>query len=135
MTTTIKRPLAVSGVALIIAISGLFDFLVGARIAFTPVAPTRRALPQILGENATVPDWFLLVNGALSLLLGLMYLWLVRLILTRVAISQVLIPTLAVVNIAFGFVNLPLGWIAIVPNIANLVLINTDSAKKWFSSP
>lgn len=133
MTTTIKRPLAVSGVASIIAISGLFNIVVGARIAFSP-AGTNHAFSQLIGDNPTVPDWFLLINGALSLLLGLMYLWLVRLILMRVALSQVLVQTLAVVNIVFGFVNLPLGWVAISANTVNLILISTSSARKWFSS-
>jgi len=133
MTTLTKRPVPITGVAIIIAISGIFDIVVGARIAFSP-AGTNRAFSRIIGENTILPDWYLLINGALALLLGVMYLWLVRLIINRAQIAQILIQTLAIVNIVFGLTNLPLGWVAIGTNAANLILISTASAKKWLTS-
>jgi len=133
MTTLTKRPVPITGVAIIIAISGIFDIVVGACIAFSP-AGTNRAFSRIIGENTILPDWYLLINGALALLLGVMYLWLVRLIINRAQIAQILIQTLAIVNIVFGLTNLPLGWVAIGTNAANLILISTASAKKWLTS-
>ena len=89
---------------------------------------------HLTGQSVTVSTFFLWFNGGLMIVLGLIYFWLSRLTFAGSATAQMLISVLAVLNIIFGFFNLGYGgWGQIIVNLIILLVVNTQSAKNWFS--
>jgi heme/copper-type cytochrome/quinol oxidase subunit 4 len=81
-----------------------------------------------------VSTFYLWFNGALMIILGLIYFWLMRLTFAGSATAQVLISVLAVINIVFGFFHFGNGgWIQILINLIIILIVNSASAKLWFS--
>jgi hypothetical protein len=73
------------------------------------------------------------MNGLLSAVLGIMYLWLARITLAGSETALVLIQFLAVLNIVFGFFRLPYGWGIILLSILILIMVSSAQSKAWFS--
>ena len=122
------RPIGVTVVAALIFLAAIFNIIFGFWMMFAPFSITD------LGGNelTNMPTFYLVMNGILSVILGLMYFWLTKLTLIGSATAHLLISFLAVLNIVFALFRLPYGWLAIVINLAILLIINTAKAKAWF---
>lgn len=131
-TGVAKRPGGVTLVALLIFIAAIFNLLLGVWMVLAPLGqnPT---ISDVSGNTVQLPTFWLLLNGALSVLLGLIYLWLGRMTMAGSASAQVLIQVLAVINIVFALFRLPYGWIAVAVNGLILLLVSTAKAKAWFT--
>ncbi len=122
------RPFGVTLVAALIFVAAIFNIIFGFWMIFAPYSIT-----DIGGNELTnIPTFYLAMNGLLSVILGLMYFWLTKLTLIGSATAHMLISFLAVLNIVFALFRLPYGWLAIVINLAILLIINTAGAKAWF---
>ena len=129
-----KRPGGVTFVIVLIWIAALFNALIGVWMMLAPFGqnPT---ITDIQGNQQELPGFWLFMNGALSLLLGFMYVWLARMASIGAASAQVIIQALAVINIIFGLFRLPYGWLGLVLNILILIIASGAKAKAWFSRP
>ncbi len=129
-----KRPGGVTFVIALIWISALLNATLGIWMMLAPFGqnPT---ITDVQGNTVELPGFWLFMNGALSLLLAFMYVWLARMAAIGAASAQVIIQALAVINIVFGLFRLPYGWLGLVLNILILVIASGASAKAWFSRP
>jgi hypothetical protein len=129
-----KRPGGVTFVIVLIWIAALFNALIGVWMMLAPFGqnPT---ITDIQGNQQELPGFWLFMNGALSLLLAFMYVWLARMASIGAASAQVIIQALAVINIIFGLFRLPYGWLGLVLNILILIIASGAKAKAWFSRP
>ena len=129
-----KRPGGVTFVILLIWIAAVFNALIGIWMMLAPFGqnPT---ITDVQGNTVELPGFWLFMNGALSLLLAFMYVWLARMAAIGAASAQVIIQALAVINIVFGLFRLPYGWLGLVLNILILIIASGASAKAWFSRP
>lgn len=131
---TMKRPVGVTIVAILIILAALFNIIVGFMLFFSAFGENPTYINHITGESQTVSTFYLWFNGGLMVILGLIYLWLSRLTFAGSATAQMLISVLAVLNIIFGFFNLGYGgWGQIIVNLIILLIVNTQKAKLWFS--
>ncbi|CAB4873388.1 MAG: hypothetical protein F2793_04065 [Actinobacteria bacterium] len=122
------RPFGVLVVAVLIFLAAIFNIVFGFWMMFAPYSIT-----DIGGNEMTnIPTFYLVMNGILSVILGLMYFWLTKLTLIGSATAHLLISFLAVLNIVFALFRLPYGWLAIALNVVILLIINTSKAKAWF---
>jgi len=129
-----KRPGGVTFVIVLIWIAAVFNAIIGIWLMLAPFGqnPT---ITDIQGNQQELPGFWLFMNGALSLLLGFMYVWLARMASIGAASAQVIIQALAVINIIFGLFRLPYGWLGLVLNILILIIASGAKAKAWFSRP
>jgi hypothetical protein len=126
-----KRPAGVSAVIILIWIAAVLNVALGIWM-LTAWIGDNPAVTDASGNAITIPTFYLIINGLLSVLLGVMYVWLARLAGIGSQQAHVIIQALAVINIVFGFFRLPYGWSAIVINAIILLLVSTSSAKQWF---
>ena len=132
--TLMKRPVGVTIVGILIILAAVFNIVVGAMIIFAAFGDNPTFIDHMTGQSVTVSTFYLWFNGALMILLGIIYVWLSRLTFAGSATAQMLISVLAVLNIIFGFFNLGYGgWGQIIVNLIILLIVNTQSAKAWFS--
>lgn len=129
-----RRPGGVTFVIVLIWIAAVFNAIIGIWMMLAPFGqnPT---ITDIQGNQQELPGFWLFMNGALSLLLAFMYVWLARMASIGAASAQVIIQALAVINIIFGLFRLPYGWLGLVLNILILIIASGASAKAWFSRP
>jgi hypothetical protein len=130
-TPTMKRPGGVSAVIILIWIAALINIAIGVWL-LTAWIGDNPSITDASGNAMKIPTFYLIINGLLSVLLGVMYIWLARLAGIGSQQAHVIIQALAVINIVFGFFRLPYGWSAIVINAIILFLVSTPSAKQWF---
>ena len=130
-TPTMKRPAGVSAVIILIWIAAVLNVALGIWM-LTAWIGDNPAVTDANGNSLSIPTFYLIINGLLSVLLGVMYVWLARLAGIGSQQAHVIIQALAVINIVFGFFRLPYGWSAIVINAIILLLVSTSSAKQWF---
>ena len=126
-----KRPAGVSAVIILIWIAAVLNVALGIWM-LTAWIGDNPAVTDANGNSLSIPTFYLIINGLLSVLLGVMYVWLARLAGIGSQQAHVIIQALAVINIVFGFFRLPYGWSAIVINAIILLLVSTSSAKQWF---
>ena len=132
--TVMKRPFGVTIVGILIIIAAVFNIVVGSMIIFAAFGDNPTFTDHLTGQQITVSTFYLWFNGGLMILLGIIYVWLTRLTFAGSATAQMLISVLAVLNIIFGFFNLGYGgWGQIIVNLIILLVVNTQSAKAWFS--
>ena len=131
-TPTMNRPGGVTAVIILIWIAALLNIALGIWMLLAWIGDNP-AITDAQGNSITIPTFYLIINGLLSLLLGVMYVWLARLAGIGSQQAHVIIQALAVINIVFGFFRLPYGWTAIVINAIILFLMSTAGAKQWFS--
>jgi hypothetical protein len=65
-------------------------------------------------------------------LLGFMYLWLIKMIMIGSTTAQFIIQMLAVINIIFAIFTLPYGWYTILISFIILILVSGAKATMWF---
>jgi hypothetical protein len=97
---------------------------------------------SIFGSNPTFTDptgtarevggFWLIVNGGIMVLLGLMYLWLIKMIMIGSTTAQFIIQMLAVINIIFAIFTLPYGWYTILISFIILIMVSGAKATMWF---
>ena len=132
--TVMKRPIGVTIVGILIILAAIFNIVVGLTLIVSAFGENPTFTDHITGQSITVSTFFLWFNGGLMIFLGLIYFWLSRLTFAGSATAQMLISVLAVLNIIFGFFNLGYGgWGQIIVNLIILLVVNTQSAKNWFS--
>jgi hypothetical protein len=127
-----NRPVGVSIVVVLIVLSAVFDLIVGTwlMIAAFGSAPD---LTDHLGNAIEVSGFYLFINGALSVILGLMYFWLTKMTLIGSATARTIITMLAAINLFFGLFRLPFGWGIILISLLIIIMVNTKSAKAYFT--
>ncbi len=129
----IKRPGGVTIVGILIALAGILNLTFGILIVLSAFGENPTYVNSF-GQEVTVSTFYLWFNGFMMILLGLIYFWLTRLTFAGSATAQMLISVLAVINIVFGFFHLGNGgWIQILVNLLIILIVNTESAKVWFS--
>lgn len=126
------RPFGVIVVAVLIVFAAIFNLWMaiwllmasfGGSVAFTDLS----------GNSQSISAFYLFVNAALSFIMFLIYMWLMRLTLVGSATAHLIISMFAVINIVFALFRLPYGWGMIVINLIVLLLVNTAKSKAWFS--
>lgn len=127
-----NRPVGVSIVVVLIVLSAVFDIMVGTWLVIAAFGsgPT---LTDHLGNTIEVPGFYLFLNGALSIILGLMYFWLTKMTLIGSATARTIIIMLSAINLVFGFFRLPFGWGIILVSLLIILMVNTRSAKEYFT--
>ena len=126
--TAIKRPATVTIVGILTAILGVINIVFGVWMLMYWLGIKLGTL----FEGQTV--FWLLFNGFLAVVMGLIYFRLTQLTFAGSETAQVLISVFAVINIVFGFFHFDSGGAAQIINNLNVVLIvNTHKAKLWFS--
>jgi hypothetical protein len=128
---TIRRPFGVTLVALLVAVAAVMNVTFGILIMFS-----------IFGDNPTFTDptgaarevggFWLVINGGIMVLLGFMYLWLIKMIMLGSTTAQFIIQMLAVINIVFAIFTLPYGWYTILVSFVILFLVSGAKATMWF---
>jgi hypothetical protein len=131
--TAIRRPAGVTIVGVLVALAGILNLTFGFIVIFSAFGDNPTYINNF-GQEVTVSTFYLWFNGALMVLLGLIYFWLTRLTFAGSATAQVLISVLAVINIVFGFFHFGNGgWIQILVNLIIILIVNSAGAKVWFS--
>jgi hypothetical protein len=127
-----KRPIGVTIVIVLIVLSAVFDIIIGTWLIIAAFG-TAPELTDHLGNAIEVSGFYLFMNGALSVILGLMYFWLTRMTLVGSATARTIIIMLAAINLFFGFFRLPFGWGIIVVSLLIIAMVSTRSAKAYFT--
>ena len=127
-----KRPVGVSIIVVLIVLSAVFDLIVGTWLVIAAFAggPT---LTDHLGNAIEVSGFYLFINGVLSIVLGLLYFWLTKMTLIGSATARVIIIMLSAINLFFGLFRLPFGWGIILVSLLIILMVNTRSAKEYFT--
>ena len=127
-----RRPAGVTMVAVLVVLSAVFDLVVGIWMILAPFGPTL-AVTDPVGNPQSVPGFVMIVGGSVSVLLAGMYLWLAREVMVGSRTAYLLVNVLATLNIAFGLLRLPYGWIVIGLSALALLGANGSGARAWFS--
>jgi len=127
-----KRPAGVVVVAVLIFLSAVFNIAFGVWMMLAPIG-NNPTVTDLLGNAQEVPGFYLFANGLLSVILGLMYLWLMRLTLAGSSTAYILITVLSTINVFFGLLRLPYGWGMIFVSAIILLMVNTRMARQWFT--
>lgn len=129
--STMRRPFGVTLVMLVIAIAAILNLVVGVILVFS-IFGDNPTFTDPLGVEREVGGGWLVFNGIITFILGLMYLWLIRLTAAGSATAQVIIQMLAVINIVFAIFTLPFGWYTILLSTIILLLTSSAKATMWF---
>jgi hypothetical protein len=133
-TTAAKRPAMVTFLAALIWVIAIFNVGFGVLMVLSPIGENPTVLSAAGGLSIEISTWYLLLNGMLSIVLGLIYVTISKMILIGSRSAQVVIQALAVINIIFGFMRLPYGWVPIALNIIALIIVSTSKANAWFKT-
>ena len=133
-TTAAKRPAMVTFLAALIWVIAIFNVGFGVLMVLSPIGENPTVLNAAGGLTIEISTWYLLLNGMLSIVLGLIYVTISKMILIGSRSAQVVIQALAVINIIFGFMRLPYGWAPIALNVIALLIVSTSKANAWFKT-
>ena len=126
-----RRPIGVLIVAFLTVVAAFWNLTIGF-IAIIATFGDNPTMNDVYGVSHTIPTFSLLMYGAMSIFLGLIYFWLTRMTLIGSATAHTIISIFMVINIVFGFFRLPFGWFAIFVSLIILLMVNTKSATEWF---
>ena len=126
-----RRPFGLMLVTVLIGFGAVLNITFGILmiLAIFGTNPTRT---DPLGNDHVIGGGWLLVNGIITLILGLMYLWLIKMTMIGSATAQVIIQMLAMINIVFAIFNLPYGWWTIFISMIILLMVSSAKATMWF---
>jgi len=133
-TTAAKRPAMVTFLAALIWVIAIFNVGFGVLMVLSPIGDNPTVLNAAGGLKIEISTWYLLLNGLLSIVLGLIYVSISKMILIGSRSAQVVIQALAVINIIFGFMRLPYGWAPIALNVIALLIVSNAKANAWFKT-
>ena len=128
---TMRRPFGITLVAMLIGFGAVLNITFGILMIFA-IFGTNPTFTDPLGNDHVIGGGWLLVNGIITLILGLMYVWLIKMTMIGSATAQVIIQMLAVINIVFAIFNLPYGWWTIFINLIILLMVSSAKATMWF---
>jgi hypothetical protein len=130
-SATERRPFGVTLVMVVIAIAAIFNLIIGTMLVFS-IFGDNPTFTDPFGDTREVGGGWLFFTGAMTFILGLLYLWLIKMIAIGSATAQVIIQMLAVINIVFALFNLPYGWWTILFSLIILLLVSSARATMWF---
>ena len=116
-------PQAIVASLLILGIGSISSFAIGVKILFSPSQMT----------DTSLPDWYLIMNGAMSLVLGIFYLWIARMIYTKHPTARILAISIALANGIFSLTRLPVGAIPLVLNLGLLAVLASKPGREWLA--
>jgi len=122
------RPLSISLTAFFVVIAAVANFLLGI-ILVLAIKPLEFDLES--GSGFSKPSQVELVAGISCIILGFVYIWVIRELLTRSQVAYTLISTVATINILFSLFRFPLGLLTLALNLTAIFLIRSKSAKSW----
>lgn len=128
---TMRRPFGVTLVMVVIAIAAIFNLVLGTMLVFS-IFGENPTFTDPLGETREIGGGWLVFNGVITFILGLLYLWLIKMTAIGSATAQVIIQMLSVINIVFAIFNLPYGWYTILLSTIILLLVSSARATMWF---
>ncbi len=128
---TKRRPFGVTLVAVLIAFGAVLNITFGILMIFS-IFGTNPTITDPLGNQHVIGGGWLLFNGIITFILGLMYLWLIKMTMIGSATAQFIIQMLAVINIVFAIFNLPYGWWSIFISMIILLMVSSAKATMWF---
>lgn len=131
-TTAAKRPAMVTFLAALIWVIAIFNVGFGVLMVLSPIGENPTVLGAAGGLSIEISTYYLLFNGLLSIVLGLIYVSISKMILIGSRSAQVVIQALAVINIIFGLMRLPYGWVPIALNLIALLIVSNSKANAWF---
>ena len=126
MSNSGTRPLSISLTALFVVIAAVANFLLGI-ILVLAIKP----LEFELASGFSKPSQVELVAGISCIIMGFVYTWVIRELLTRSQVAYTLISTVATINILFSLFRFPLGLLTLALNLTAIFLIRSKSAKSW----
>ncbi len=129
---TATRPGGVTFVIIAIWVAAAFNAVIGIWLMQAPFGQNPMVV-DLQGNSMELPSYWLFMNGALSLFLAYLYVWLARIAGAGAAQAQAIIQALAVINIIFALFRLPYAWLGLLLKVLILALVSTASAKAWFS--
>lgn len=129
--STMRRPFGVTLVMFVIALAAILNLVLGTLLIFS-IFGENPTIVDPLGNEHTIGGGWLVFNGIITFILGLLYLWLIRLTAAGSATAQVIIQMLSVINIVFAIFNLPYGWYTILLSTIILLLVSSAKATMWF---
>jgi hypothetical protein len=126
----VKRPSSVTVVAVLMIIGGVAYLLGGALSLFLWFQPGE---VQLFFGSA-VSDWYWIVNAALSVFLGLAFIWVARLAMAGDYGAGLTITMLAIINLIFSVFNIfqGYGWVTLFVAIVVLILNQGAAAQQWY---
>lgn len=130
-SATTSRPFGVTLVMVVIAVAAIFNLIIGTLLVFS-VFGDNPTFTDPFGDTREVGGGWLIFNGAITFILGLMYLWLIKMTAIGSATAQVIIQMLAIINIVFALFNLPYGWWTMLFSLIILFLVSSARATMWF---
>jgi hypothetical protein len=122
------RPLSISLTAFFVVIAAVANFLLGI-ILVLAIKPLEFDLES--GSGFSKPTQVELVAGISCIIMGFVYIWVIRELLTRSQVAYTLISTVATINILFSLFRFPLGLLTLALNLTAIFLIRSKSAKSW----
>lgn len=128
MSNSGTRPLSISLTAFFVVIAAVANFLLGI-ILVLAIKPLEFDLES--GSGFSKPSQVELVAGISCIIMGFVYIWVIRELLTRSQVAYTLISTVATINILFSLFRFPLGLLTLALNLTALFLIRSKSAKSW----
>lgn len=128
MSNSGTRPLSISLTALFVVIAAVANFLLGI-ILVLAIKPLEFDLES--GSGFSKPSQVELVAGISCIIMGFVYIWVIRELLTRSQVAYTLISTVATINILFSLFRFPLGLLTLALNLTAIFLIRSKSAKSW----
>ncbi len=128
---TKRRPFGVTLVAVLIAFGAVLNIFFGILMIFS-IFGTNPTITDPLGNQHVIGGGWLFFNGIITFILGLMYLWLIKMTMIGSATAQFIIQMLAVINIVFAIFNLPYGWWSIFISMIILLMVSSAKATMWF---
>ena len=128
MSNSGTRPLSISLTAFFVVIAAVANFLLGI-ILVLAIKPLEFDLES--GSGFSKPSQVELVAGISCIIMGFVYIWVIRELLTRSQVAYTLISTVATINILFSLFRFPLGLLTLALNLTAIFLIRSKSAKSW----
>lgn len=121
---TPKIPTAVAATISLLIFGFLFDAAYGLHALFNAEAQA----------PSTLPTWYRIMNAVMSMVIGIVYLWLVRMIYTRHPIARILVISIGTANIMFSLTRIPSGLVPLTLNLVILGLVSLKESRDWFDS-
>ena len=126
-----KRPGGVTFVAILVGVLGVLAIVHAIWLFILSLSSS--ATLNALFQGESVSRFTLLLLALLSFLLGLIYWWIVQLVMVGSESARIIIVMITIINIVFSLFDLPYGIVPIILNLIVLGLVSTASAKLWFT--
>ena len=127
------RPFAVIVIAVLLVLAAIYNLAVGIWMLMASFGVATASFTDHLGHAQQTSSFAFFVSGALFVIMGFIYMWLLRLTMAGSETAHFIISAFALINIVFALFSLPFGWGQILANVVVLLIVNTRASKAWFS--